>query len=74
MSNVVQFPKRPGQSIGVRVVPSERCLGVFEVQVFEDGRWRAKAAAQSQERAKDISAKFVADRLFPIDDDSEFPA
>ena len=69
MNNVIQFPGRQRRRhLGVRVVPSGPCLDMFEVQTFEDGQWRAKTVASTEERAKELSTRFIVDRLFPDDD------
>jgi hypothetical protein len=42
MSNIIPFPKRGKQSIGVRIVPSCVEFGAMEVQQFDAGAWHCR--------------------------------
>ncbi|TIN38830.1 MAG: hypothetical protein E5Y10_24935 [Mesorhizobium sp.] len=63
MGEVIQFPSRSRRSIGVRMVPSHRIAELYELQVFENGRWRAKSIHHSIEDAKQAAADIIVARL-----------
>nr|WP_166487971.1 hypothetical protein [Mesorhizobium ciceri] len=52
VGEVVQFPSRSQRPTGVRMAPSHRIAEMYELQVFEDGRWRAKSIHYSIEEQK----------------------
>lgn len=63
VGEVVQFPSRSQRPTGVRMAPSHRIAEMYELQVFEDGRWRAKSIHYSIEDAKEAAADIIVARL-----------
>ncbi|ESX50434.1 hypothetical protein X762_08965 [Mesorhizobium sp. LSHC426A00] len=58
MGEVVPFPSQ-----GVRTVPCHRIAEMYELQVYEDGRWRAYSIHYSLEDAKKAAANVIGTKV-----------